>query len=165
MPNGLILAALPLLLLAAAATSATKSTTPNWLSVAIVGAFFCLAPLILGHAIAQNVIVAFAVLAAGFGLYALSWARAGDVKLAAATALWLGPSGAMQLFAFAIPAAVGLSLAQRAARRTRLGLDGRAEVVSSPLPYGVAIAAAGLAAFPQSTVFQAAVGAPAPLAL
>lgn len=88
------------------------------------------------------------VLAAGFALFAQEIVGAGDAKLAAALALWLDP---VQLPVFALLCgAIGLLLVGAATWSAR-----RAVRVPT-LPYGVALAGAGLLLFPHSALMAAA---------
>lgn len=100
-------------------------------------------------ALLQVMALALAVFAGGAALFALGAMGGGDVKLAAALALWLTPG---QLVAFLIltslaGAALALGYAAwRIALDLRAGAPGRAAAraaLTAPVPYGVAIAASG----------------------
>jgi prepilin peptidase CpaA len=91
-------------------------------------------------------------------MFALGWIGGGDAKLFAAAALWLGWPAAATYAAWTGVAGGGLALALLALRSGYL----RPYVVTGPawfsrlaepgenVPYGVAIAAGALAAFPAS---------------
>src|SRR3954449_1542675 len=71
---------------------ATKLTIPNWISIALIAAFFCHS--LFGNrdiVIWQHLAVALTVLLVGAGLFAMRWMGGGDVKLLSAVALWAGP--------------------------------------------------------------------------
>lgn len=98
-----------------------------------------------------------ALLFAGFALFVAGWIGGGDVKLAAATMLWLAPA---EQAAFLIGTALagGLLAAAllalyRIATATGAAHEAPAALGPKPaMPYGLAIAAGGLAAFPWSQV-------------
>lgn len=98
--------------------------------------------------IPARLLAAFAVLGIGFTLFAQDIIGAGDAKLAGALALWLDPA---QLPAFALVcAAIGLILVVIATWNQH-----RATGRFPSLPYGVALAGAGLLLFPQSGLMAA----------
>jgi prepilin peptidase CpaA len=129
----------------------------NGLVVALALCFLALAPL-AGHGareIGANALAATAVLAGGVVAFSFGWLGGGDGKLAAATALWLGPAdtldyliatallgGALALAILAFRAAPlrGAAAATRWVRRLHAPGTG--------IPYGVALAAAGLLTLP-----------------
>lgn len=94
-----------------------------------------------------GVAVQIGMAAAVFALLAVAfWAGmmgGGDVKLAAALALWFSPMSTVKFLVFMSLAGGVLTLAIVAAHRWR-GREGRPEI-----PYGVAIAAGGLAILAQ----------------
>jgi len=100
----------------------------------------------------RHVLVACAVLAAGFLLYAGKFAGAGDVKLASAAGLWAGPERIwLMLFCMAVAGGLlALAAAFAAYRRHRAEGSGLSAVAKAPIPYGVAIAAGGLCALVSS---------------
>jgi prepilin peptidase CpaA len=167
----LVLSALPLLLIVAAMKDATSMTIPNWIPLAAGAAFLVLAPFELAPSdIGMHLLVAMGALVAGFAMFALHWVGGGDAKLLAAAALWLGLSATPEFLLWTGLAGGGLSLGLLAARRAALYLpfaapyasgDGALARLLAPkgdIPYGLAIAAGGLAAFPSSALFLAAVG-------
>jgi prepilin peptidase CpaA len=162
------LVVLPLLLIVAAARDVATLKIPNWVPLTMVAAFAAIAPFSLSSAdLIASVLAGAVVLAAGLGLFAVGWIGGGDAKLLAATALWIGMPGLPELAFFTVLAGGGLSLALLGARRGATYLpSGRARLALTRLlsphgdiPYGLAIAAGGLAAFPQSAMFRAALGA------
>jgi prepilin peptidase CpaA len=114
---------------------------PNWLNIAIAVAYLPYA-LALGLAwthIAGSLAVGAAVLAFGIGLFSYGLIGGGDVKLAAAISIWIGPSLDLLRF-FLLMALVGGVLALVALGWEKL--TGRAS--ERALPYGVALAVSGL---------------------
>ncbi|KRA42255.1 hypothetical protein ASD80_11120 [Devosia sp. Root635] len=119
---------------------------------------------------AMNVLCAFVVLMVAFGLFALRWIGGGDAKLAATTSLWLGfvgPSGDFTLVAYLVYAALlggVLTLAILALRRLPLdtvfvgrpwlGWLNRLHDPKQGVPYGIALALAGMLTYTNSTIFE-----------
>jgi len=128
---------------------------PNWISIAIVVDYAALA--LLGDVplavVGQHVAVGLAVLAIGAALFFARVLGGGDAKLLAAGALWFGWP---QFLSFTYMVALfggGLALVILALRRfpTPAAWNGAAwfRRLSSPdqgLPYGIAIAIAGMVA-------------------
>ena len=154
----------PALVIIAALRDATSMTIPNWISVALAGAFaiaalFVRLPLpFLGTAALAGVVM----LAAGVAMFALRWLGGGDAKLLAACALWLGWSGLTPLIIYTGLAGGVLVLTLLAGRRAAeaYALRGPAWVdrlltPGGDVPYGIAIAAGALAAFPESPLMAA----------
>ncbi len=152
--------ALPALAIVAALKDLTSYTIPNWISVALVLAFFALAlvtAMPLG-VVGAHVLVGAAALFAGMGLFALGWAGGGDAKLLAAACLWLGWPGTEAFLLDTVIAGGLLAVILLAARQDNV----RALIPSSvawisrlitpgePAPYGVAIALGVLAVLPAS---------------
>ncbi|MEJ1160094.1 A24 family peptidase [Prosthecomicrobium sp. N25] len=127
---------------------------PNWISAALAALFlvYALAHLDIGAA-AQRLLLAAVVFAVGFGAWMLGIFGAGDVKLLAAYALWLGPqvAGPFALVMLGLSFAISLVMivlkhlpwpAERAPPRfVRYAKDGT-------VPFGLAIGGAGLAVGP-----------------
>lgn len=150
----------PALVLFAAVKDATSFTIPNWISLALV-AIFPVAGLAAGLPLATlglHAAVAAGALVAGMAMFALRWVGGGDAKLIAASVLWLGlPALPSFLLGAAVTGGV-LAIALILLRSPQL----RAVVLSGPrwvnrltepgegIPYGVAIAAGALLAFPLS---------------
>jgi prepilin peptidase CpaA len=102
----------------------------------------------------------------GMGMFALNWIGGGDAKLFAAAALWLGwPAAGVYLVVTAM-AGGGLAMLLLSMRAPALrplfsmapGWLGRLASPGENVPYGVAIAAGALAAFPQSPLGQILAG-------
>ncbi|HEX8234083.1 MAG TPA: prepilin peptidase [Caulobacteraceae bacterium] len=158
----------PALVIVAAAYDATSYTIPNWISAALVLAFFPVA-LVAGMAPAQiglSALVGVAVLIVGVGAFAMGWIGGGDAKLLAASALWLGwPAVANFLLVTAL-AGGALAVALMSLRAVGFGLlaargpawIGRLLEEKGAAPYGLAIAAGALFAFPASSLTLATQG-------
>ena len=150
-----------LVLLAATAIveDVRRLTIPNWISIALVGAFFFYA------ALAQNpppllshMLVAVAVFALGTLFFVRGWFGGGDVKLFAAVSLWAGPAQVLPLAVVMSLVGAVLSLliiALRAwlrkdhARAARLPFAAFAIWAEKGVcPYGVAIGAATMLTLP-----------------
>ncbi len=164
--DALLLTIFPAAMAFAAATDLFTMTVPNRIALALVAAFFLLAPMVgLGWSeIGLHVLVGLAALAVAFGLFAMGWIGGGDAKLFATTTLWLGPQ---ILLTYSLTTALiggALTLTLLAWRNLPLpasfagqGWLVRLHDAKQGIPYGIALAAAGLLAYP-ATPFMAAVG-------
>lgn len=101
------------------------------------------------------------VLLLTFTLFAFGWIGGGDAKLAAATAVWLGWSEIADYGLLASVLGAGLTLGILWFRK--LALPPRVAAVAwlarlydkgNGVPYGVALAAAGLVLYPQTQIWQ-----------
>jgi prepilin peptidase CpaA len=152
---------LPILAILAALSDLTSYTIPNWISLALAGAFALLAvtvrlPL---PVVGIHVATGLAALLAGMGLFALGWIGGGDAKLLSACCLWFGWPGAREFlldtalaggaFAFLLIVARGQLLRPFLPLQAG-GWIGRLTTPGEPAPYGVAIAVGALIAFPSS---------------
>lgn len=91
------------------------------------------------------------VFLAGFGCFYAGWLGGGDVKLAAVSALWLGPGTVIHfvLWTAILGSMITLSiLALRRKRALENGLEYRRDRF---LPYGPGMALAAIILFPQSS--------------
>lgn len=162
----LILTIFPGAMALAAATDLFTMTVPNRLALALVACFFVVAPLAgLGWSdVGLHVALTLAALVVTFALFSFGWIGGGDAKLFAATCLWLGPEA---IFAYSIYAALlggaltlmllfwrGLPLP---VMLTSQGWLVRLHSPKEGVPYGIALAAAGLLVYPD-TPFMAALG-------
>ncbi len=166
----LVLIVFPALAIVAALSDATTMTIPNWISAILVLAFFpaALAVGLTPGAIGLSVALGVAALVAGMVMFALHWIGGGDAKLFAASAMWLGLAGAGPFLMWTALAGGALAVALLGARRlaSDIGVPFRQpawmERLLAPqgdIPYGIAIAAGALAAFPQSGLITALHGA------
>jgi prepilin peptidase CpaA len=115
--------------------------------------------------IATNLACGMAVLVLTFFMFTRGWIGGGDAKLAAATAPWLG--WALMLDYSLLTSVLGgaLTLGILLSRRTplpswaaRLDWVARLHHPDNGVPYGIALAAAGLALYPSSQIWTAAAG-------
>ncbi len=159
----ILLGTVAILLTAAALSDLLTMKIPNWLSLAMAG-LFPVAALIAGFdmaTIGSHFLAGAGVLAVCFALFALGWIGGGDAKLAAAIAVWTGPF--LPLLEWSILAAVFGGILTLAILVTRMFtlpvmLAGRPWIArlhdpKTGIPYGVALAAAALAVFPELDVF------------
>jgi prepilin peptidase CpaA len=150
----------------AAATDLFTMTVPNRLVLVLTAGFLILAPMVglTWSDIGLHVALAGVALAVTFFLFSMGWIGGGDAKLFAATCLWLGPSA---MLAYSINAALlggGLTLLLLFMRSMPLpaallsqGWLVRLHSPKEGVPYGIALAAAGLMVYPE-TPFMAALG-------
>jgi prepilin peptidase CpaA len=156
----LLVLVFPAMVIVAGLKDMTSYTIPNWISLVLIAVFFP-AAFAAGLPIATiglNLGVGVAALVLGMGMFAAGWIGGGDAKLFAAAALWLGWPAAAGYLAVTGMAGGALALALLGLRSA--WFRGVANVgpgwfvrLASPgenVPYGVAIAAGALAAFPQS---------------
>jgi prepilin peptidase CpaA len=139
-------------------------TISNRVSLILAGGFIALA-LASGMSAADmlsHLGAAAVVLVVAFGFFARGWIGGGDAKLAAATALWLGFDHLMDYLFYAslLGGAMTLLLLQFRARPLPAMLVGqgwaeRLHHKDSGVPYGIALAAAALAIYPETTWMKA----------
>jgi prepilin peptidase CpaA len=131
----------------------------NGLMLAFLLAYAFLVPFsdLAMYEIGWSAAVAAGVLVCVFIFFALGWIGGGDAKLATVTALWFGADHTpayllyMALFggAFTLAVLKFRSLPLPALLQNRPWID-RLHTDGSGVPYGVAMAAAGLVVFPQT---------------
>jgi prepilin peptidase CpaA len=140
-------------------------TIPNRIPAAITLGYFvlaaagCLPP----PAILYDVSCGLAILAMTFAMFSFRWIGGGDAKLAAATALWMGWGSILD---YAVAAALcgglltlGLLMARARPLPTILGqLPGVARLHDreTGVPYGIALAVAGLIEYPHTQIWATA---------
>ncbi len=160
----------PLCMLAAAISDIRKFIIPNTISIILTATFVAVFFLSgLGFEVLQNHLLAGGImLVVGIALFALNVCGAGDSKLLAASALWLGwPVFGKAIIVITFAGgilSVSIVLARLFARWVpRLSLIfpslGRLAAKEKLVaPYGVAIAIGSVFVFPESALFQAIVG-------
>jgi len=155
----MLLAILPALAIVAGLKDLTSMTIPNWISGLLIVSFFPTALMsgLEAPTIAAHVGVALLALFACAGMFALRWMGGGDAKLVAASCLWLGVSGSgMFLLWTGVMGGlfcVALLFARFYARPYVHAFPGWTVRLLEPrgdIPYGVAIAAGVLMAYPAS---------------
>ena len=139
-------------------------TIPNRLCLALALGYLVFAALLGVSAvdILLNLSCALAILALTFGMFALGWLGGGDAKLAAATAAWLGWAAILD---YGVAAALfggvltlillGARTAPLPAALARVDWLKRLHNANAGVPYGIALAAAGLMQFPNSSIWAA----------
>ncbi|HEV2364275.1 MAG TPA: prepilin peptidase [Caulobacteraceae bacterium] len=156
------------LVLAAALRDLATYTIPNWVSAALaIG--FAPAALALGvplAAVGISLLLGAGLLLVGIALFALRALGGGDAKLMAAAAPWLGLAAMPRFLVYTGLAGGALALALLVLRSDfvrPLANAGpawarRLATPGEMTPYGVAIAAGALAAFPAGMIMQLAHG-------
>jgi prepilin peptidase CpaA len=155
-----VLTIFPFAMLVAASMDLFTMTIPNRISLALIAGFLLLAPFV-GMSwgdFALHVGAAAALLVLGMGMFAMGWMGGGDAKLFAATGLWFGYS--MLLLDYAVTASIIgalLTLAVVVYRAVPMpsmlqpfGWAARLHDRSQGIPYGIALALAGLMIYPKS---------------
>jgi len=149
----------PALMAFAASSDLLTMTISNRISLALAGGFMLLA-LATGmnaELIGMHVAAASLVLVIAFICFARGWIGGGDAKLAAATALWFGFDYLLEYLVYAslFGGALTLLLIQfrllplpAALARQKWIL--RLHEKGAGVPYGIALAAAALAVYPQT---------------
>jgi prepilin peptidase CpaA len=164
-------AAFPGLMAMSASMDLLTMTIPNAIPVALTLSYGVLA---IGFGlspatVALGLACGLATLLITFFMFCRDWIGGGDAKLAAAIALWLGWDGVGEFALVASVCGGVLTLAILALRVQPLpdALIRRSWIarLASPgvgVPYGIALAAAGLIVFPASPVWRAAIAGAAP---
>jgi prepilin peptidase CpaA len=156
----------PLGMAYAAASDLLTMTITNKLTFGLLAAFVLLAPLsgMDLHTFGMHWAAGGIVLAVAFVCFAFGWIGGGDAMFAAVTTLWLGAENAADFVALASIFGGGLTLAILSFRQAVLpGFIVRQSWVQrlheprGGVPYGIALAAAGLVVYPQTLWLTAAV--------
>lgn len=132
--------------------------------VLLLAAGFCVLAIVTGMSLQQfamHVACAMLVLVVGFTFFAMRWIGGGDAKLAAATTLWLGFGLTLPFLAYAALLGGALTLLILILRRmpltpflARFRWLERLHNPKSGVPYGIALAAAGMIIYAQTPIFQ-----------
>jgi prepilin peptidase CpaA len=156
----------PALMAFAASSDLLTMTISNRISLILIGGFFVLA-LAGGMGMADilsHMGAASTVLLVAFGLFTRGWIGGGDAKLAATTALWLGFDHLLPYLVYAslFGGALTLALIQFRLSPLPAALAGqkwleRLHQKDAGVPYGIALAAAALAVYPE-TQWMTAIG-------
>ena len=159
-----LLVVFPALMIGAAVSDLFTMTIPNRLAIGLTAAFFIFAFIqhMPGAMIGAHVLAGFAVLVVTFALFAFGWIGGGDAKLAAATALWMGWENLADYLLISTLLGGGLTLLILQLRKwplpaplLRQGWIVRLHDKATGVPYGIALAIAGLALFPQTHIWTA----------
>lgn len=159
-----ILGLFPAVMAYAATSDLVSMTISNRLSLGLALSFFLVAFLI-GMPLAdigKHVLASVIVLAVAFFCFARGWIGGGDAKLAAATALWLGFVHLMDYLLIASFAGGILTLTLLYARKfplpeflARQAWIARLHHHQTGIPYGIALAVAGLLVYPDTVYMRA----------
>lgn len=110
---------------------------------------------------AMHVLCALVVLVIAFGLFAMRWIGGGDAKLAAATTLWLGFGLTLPYLAYTALLGGVLTLLILILRRmpvnsiiVKLPWLSRLHDPKQGVPYGIAMAIAGLLTYSNTAIFE-----------
>ncbi|MEP9355080.1 prepilin peptidase [Xanthobacter sp. KR7-65] len=151
----LLLGLYPALLCACIGTDLARRIIPNAIVAALILAFAMVAAMAPLPDLSLRILVAMAVTGLGFSLFAENIIGAGDAKLAGALMLWLDP---LQVPLFILCAGlIGAALSVASAASGRMaGMMGERSAFArqASLPYGVALAGAGLLLHPFSSLMQ-----------
>jgi len=149
----------------AAISDILTMTIPNRLTLIVFAGFLVFA-LFFGltlETIGWHLLAGFTMLCITFGMFAMGWMGGGDAKLAAATAVWCGFPGLLPYSLMASVFGGMLTLGMLAARRYPLPSFARwpwlmrLHDTKTGIPYGIALAAAALAVFPEMEIIRVAV--------
>lgn len=148
---------LPFLVVVAGAHDFLTLRIPNWLNAFVALAFFPLAIMtgMPAEILLWHCLTAVVILAVGFGLFSGGYIGGGDAKLLAAAGLWFGWPDAGPFLVFTALAGGVLALAYQVwcmlkieQEVREIGWAKRWLNFKADLPYGVAIAAGAILAFP-----------------
>jgi prepilin peptidase CpaA len=160
--DSLALLVFPLLMIFAALADLFTMTIPNRVSLVLIAVYLLLAlylrlPL---ATVGLHVSCGLAMLALTFTMFQMGWIGGGDAKLAAATALWVGWPA---LFEYGLAASLiggALTIAILALRHYDLpekllsvGFIAKLAEKNGGVPYGIALALAGLVIYPHTGVW------------
>ncbi len=163
----ILFAVFPLAMAYAAISDLMTMTISNRLTLALAASFVVLSPF-TGmdiNTFGLHWAAGGAVLAVAFACFAFGWIGGGDAKLASATALWLGWNSTIEFIAIASIFGGALTLLVLTFRWSVLP----AFIIRQPwiqrlhderagVPYGVALAAAGLVTYPHTVWMHMAIG-------
>lgn len=157
----------PALMAYAASSDLLTMTIPNRVAIALTAGYLAFAiflqiPL---ATIAWHLACGALVLSITFAMFCFGWMGGGDAKLAAATSVWLGWSLVLEYGLVASVVGGVLTLGILLARQWPLPPTlmrhqwiERLHDARTGIPYGIALAFAGLVIYPQSDVWRAAFG-------
>lgn len=159
-----VLIIFPALMAYAASSDLFTMTISNRISIALVGSFILMA-LWVGMPLATigwHLSCGLAILCITFALFAFGWIGGGDAKLAAATAVWLGWSFVLEYGALSAVLGGVLTIAIIMLRRApvpylleRYEWLARLANPGNGVPYGIALAGAGLMLYPSTQMWMA----------
>ncbi|MBF0679525.1 MAG: prepilin peptidase [Devosia sp.] len=152
----------PALMAFAASSDLLTMRISNRLVLLLAGGFFAVALAINMpmQDLAMHVLCSLAVLAVAFTFFAMGWVGGGDAKLAAATTLWLGFGLTLPYLVYSALFGGLLTIVILALRRlplfpmlARFRWLERLHDNKSGVPYGIAMAAAGVMVYSNTAIF------------
>ncbi|MFC3705075.1 prepilin peptidase [Devosia honganensis] len=153
----------PLLMAFAASSDLLTMRISNKLVLLLAAGFVVMALLVEMplQQFALHVLCAFVVLVVAFGMFAMRWIGGGDAKLAAATTLWLGFGLTLPYLVYTALLGGVLTLMVLMLRRlplmpaiARFRWLERLHDPRQGVPYGVAMAVAGLLTYSNTAIFE-----------
>lgn len=159
MIEAVALVVFPTLMVFSAFSDLFTLTIPNRVSVLLVIIFFALAAYLQlpWRELASHVSCGLAMLALTFAMFQFGWIGGGDAKLASASALWLGwglllDYGLVASIAGGVLTLIIIELRRRDLPRALLSIGFVAQLAekANGVPYGIALAIAGLLVYPHS---------------
>ncbi len=166
MTEAAVVAFFPLLMAFAACSDLFTMRISNRVSIALIAGFLPLALLLdmSPATILLHLSCGAAILVMTFAFFSFGWIGGGDAKLAAATAIWLGWDNILEYGVVAALYGGALTLALLVVRRwplpvilLRRAWIARLHDEKSGIPYGIALAAAGLMIYPHTQVWLRAI--------
>jgi prepilin peptidase CpaA len=163
----LLLLFFPALMAYAAASDLLTMTIPNRLSLLLIAGFIAMAILtkMPFAALTLHLAAGLVVLVITFAMFALGWIGGGDAKLAAATAIWCGFPILLEYLLFASILGGLMTIAILYWRSyllpefaLRIGWIARLHHYKTGIPYGIALAAAGLIVYPETAIWTRVAG-------
>jgi prepilin peptidase CpaA len=157
----------PALMSFAASSDLFTMTISNRVSLALLAGFFVMAAWagVSVETMVWHLACGMTVLTVTFTLFAFGWIGGGDAKLAAATAVWLGFGQVIEYGTVASVLGGLLTLGivwmrgmEAPPRLAAADWFARLHNKDNGVPYGIALAAAGLLLYPQTAIFTAASG-------
>ncbi len=158
----------PVLMAFAACSDLFTMTISNRVSLALIVGFLPLA-FLLGmplNTLLLHLSCGAGILVVTFSFFSFGWIGGGDAKLAASTAIWLGWENILQYGVVAAVLGGFLTLALVMVRRwplpptlMRRAWIARLHDEKSGIPYGIALAAAGLLIYPETQVWLRSISA------
>ena len=163
MLNSIALLFFPLFMALAATSDLLTMKISNRLVLTLFIGFFVMALAmnftmqeVMMHMAAGAIVLVFA-----FVFFAMGWVGGGDAKLAAATSLWLGFGMTLPYLVYAAILGGVLTLGLLAVRRyplpaalIRIDWVARLHDQKTGIPYGIALAVAGLITYSNTTIFH-----------
>lgn len=159
----LLLLFFPAIMAFAAFSDMLTMTIPNRVSLLLVAGFIAMAVLtgMPLKTFGLHVAAGFLVLTVTFSMFAMGWIGGGDAKLAAATGMWCGFGVLVEYLVFASILGGFLTLAILYIRTfylpefaIKIEWIARLHHHKTGIPYGIALAAAGLMVYPYTQIWS-----------